>query len=361
MAHTTSSKKKPIRKIIPAQKPVQLRATLKSDDFYGYDFVLMVDYRTGRCKQLGGAVQAPAGLYQKNPLHVQALQQAAKHGIYHYEWSLPRGQKHVWYQTTCLALPRPGGQVEGIVSLSRDISQSGLAYTAPGLLKDGAAPRTFAQILLATRETEKKEISKALHDEIGSSAVMLTALLSLVRASVQAKNCKQALRDLKQLDEQLKASIERIKNVVVSLRPPSLENKGGLGGAVRDLLENISALSRIPYQFDYKEIEEQRCLSDNIKILLYRIVQEALTNIVKHARAKHIRVSLKQTGQHIRLDVCDDGIGFEPAKQQSLEHVGLLAMKDGVKLLGGKIAVKSAPGKGTRITVTCPCIIYGGK
>ena len=102
-------------------------------------------------------------------------------------------------------------------------------------------------------------------------------------------------------------------------------------------------------------------LSDKVKILLYRIVQEALTNTVKHARAKQIRVCLKQAGMNIRLEIADDGIGFEPKQQLSIEHVGLLAMRDSVELLGGTISVKSAPGKGTRITVVCPCVTYGGK
>ena len=165
---------------------------------------------------------------------------------------------------------------------------------------------------------------------------------------------------MEQLSKHIQEGIERIKNVVVSLRPPSLENKGGLGGAVRDLLENISALSHVPFTFDYDEVDVRNCLSDNVKILLYRIVQEALTNIVKHARAKHIRVSLKQSDLNIRLIVADDGVGFKTGRHLSIEHVGLLAMKDSVKLLGGTIAIKSAPGKGTRIEVTCPCATYGG-
>lgn len=326
----------------------------------GYDFILLVNKESGCGQVLNGRVPVK-GLYQKSPLHKAALEEAVKRGIYHYEWSVKNRRKQRLYQTTCVSLPRPDGRAGSVLSFSRDITDSYYAYVGADSLRDWSSPRTFAQILLATRETEKKEISKALHDEIGSSAVMLTALLSLVRASIKSGNRPQALRDLTQLDEQLKSSIERIKNVIVSLRPPSLENKGGLGGAIRDLLENISQLSRIPYRFDYDPVDERLCLSENVKILLYRIVQEALTNTVKHAHAKHIRVSLKQGGPRIRLEVWDDGVGFEPAQQLSIEHVGLLAMRDSVELLGGTISIKSAPGKGTRIEVSCPCIVYGGK
>ena len=228
------------------------------------------------------------------------------------------------------------------------------------MLREGSAPRTFSQILLAARETEKKEISKALHDEIGSAVVILTALLSLVKASVKEGNRKQALEDIAKLDVQIKNSVDRVKNIIVSLRPPSLENDGALGGSVQELLENISGYVHIPYTFDYDPATKENGISDSVKILLYRIVQEALNNIVKHARASKIYVLLARQGDQIRLVVEDDGIGFKPVKQRSIRKVGLLAMQDSVRLLGGTISIKSTPGKGTRIEVACPCVVYGG-
>ena len=334
---------------------------LRGKSFHGYEFVSLVDVRTKRSVCLGGNVRPAATLYRM-PMHALAIEKAVKQGIFHYEWSALRGKEQQLYQTTCVALSPEIGKATEVLVLSRNITRGFIPYTGPAAgLRDSFAPRTFAQILLASRETEKREISKALHDEIGSSAVMLTALLSLVRANVQTGNTKQALRDLAQLDTQIKQGVERIKNIVVSLRPPAIENQGGLGGAVRDLLENVSALSLIPYTFDYQEPNDTIGVSDNVKILLYRVVQEALTNLVKHARAKHISVSLKTVGTRIRLTVCDDGVGFVPAKQLSIKQVGLLAMKDSVKLLGGKISVKSAPGKGTHIAVSCPRVVYGGK
>ena len=331
------------------------------EQFYGYDFILLVDPHTLTFTQIGGRGRVAQTLYRNNPVHQEALAKALKRGVFHYEWTDLRGKSTTLYQTTCVALKAPDGRSSGVLSFSRDITQ-GMYVPDWGenVLQDSGSPRTFAQILLAARETEKKEISKALHDEIGSSAVMLTSLLSLVRAGVQAGNKRQVLSDLAQLDAQIKASVERIKNVVVSLRPPSLENKGGLGGAVRDLLENISAFSGVPHTFECDLEEDQQRLSDNVKIILYRIVQEALTNIVKHARAKHIRVDLKQIGGTVRLVVCDDGIGFKTSRQRSIEHVGLLAMRESVELIGGTITIKSTPDKGTRIEVSCPSFVYGG-
>ena len=361
MASKTTTKKKVIRKTTSTRRSVSFVDKRAHGLLVGYDFILLVNATSGKSIQLSGTTHQKEQLYQKESIHREALSHVLKKGIFHYEWTQTRAGENFLYQTTCIALQNPKGETQNVLSLSRDVTHTLLRYQSP---IDGAyekiMPRTFTQILLDTREMQKKEISKALHDEIGSNAVVLTALLSLVRASLQTGNEKQALHDLAQLDEQLKRSIDRLKNVIVSLRPLSLENKGGLGGAIRDLLENISAISHIPYSFDYDELPANMSVSEKVKILLYRIVQEALTNIVKHSHAKHMWVYLKKFGSKIRLLICDDGVGFRPTKQRSIEHVGLLAMKDSVKLLGGNIAIKSAPNKGTHIEVICPGFIYGG-
>lgn len=328
----------------------------------GYDLMCWIDFSTRRVTRLDKKPlkELAVTAYQKEPVHQQAFEETLKRGIHHYEWSCKKGEKPTLFQTTCVLLTGPMGNITGILALTRDITRGTGASSGKDVLKDWSAPQTFSQLLLAAREQEKKEISKALHDEVGSAAVILTTLLSLVKANVIKGKPKFALRDIAQLDTQLKESIERLKNIIVSLRPPSLENKGGLAGAMRDLLENISALSHFSYQFTQDELEDKMYVSDNVKILLYRIVQESLTNIVKHAKAKKVQVSLKQVRGKIRLVVQDDGIGFEVNASRSLRHVGLLAMKDSVELLGGELTIKSAPGKGTRVQVVCPSVVYGG-
>ena len=344
---------------------------IKGDDFKaiqshgvdGYDVVAVVDGPTRNItilSNVSGRVQAE-DLQESRAEHHRAFDQAFSGRIHHYEWGLEKADKQYFYQTTLIPLGGAHTGVTGVLALTRDITSWAGSYHGGELLREGSAPRTFSQILLAAREAEKKEISKALHDEIGSAVVILTALLSLVKASVKEGNRKQALEDIAKLDAQIKDSIGRVKNIVVSLRPPSLENDGALGGSIRELLENISSYVHIPFRFEYNDAVSENGISDSVKILLYRIVQEALNNIVKHARASHIYVLLERKGDEIHLAVEDDGIGFKQLKQRSIRKVGLLAMKDSVRLLGGTISIKSAPGKGTRIEVTCPCVVYGGK
>lgn len=343
---------------------IRSRAAVQSVEtgFHGYDFILLVDVATRKADILAGTNAVSfTHLYKKEKFHQQALAQAIERGVYHYEWNMPVSRSTTWFQTTCVALAQPDGKIKDVLCLSRDISRLGRIYAAGKNLQEWSSPKTFSQILLATREAEKKEISKALHDEVGSSSVILTALLSLVKANVKKGNTKRALRDIEQLDKQLKQGMERLRGIIVSMRPPTLDNPGGLCGALRDLLENIGHLSHLPYEFHCKAEDEEMGLTENVRILLFRIVQEALTNVVKHARAKHIVVSLKRTGSKVCLQVKDDGIGFNPKQTVSITHVGLLAMKDSVELLGGKLIIKSAPGKGTRIEVECPSVVYGGE
>lgn len=337
--------------------------SIKKNGVEGYDVVAVIDAQTRQVvifSNISGRI-TPEDLKEARSVHEKAFKQALAGYIHHYEWGLERADKHYFYQTTLIPLRGNKAKVSSILSLSRDISHWGGAYQGGDMLREGTPPRTFSQILLAAREAEKKEISKALHDEIGSAVVILTALLSLVKASVKEGDQKQALADIAKLDAQIKDSIDRVKNIVVSLRPPSLENDGALGGSIRELLENISGYVHIPYTFEYNPTSGENGISDSVKILLYRIVQEALNNIVKHARAKNIYVLLERTNDQIHLIVEDDGIGFRQMKQRSIRKVGLLAMKDSVRLLGGNISIKSAPGKGTHIEVVCPCVVYGGK
>jgi len=327
-----------------------------------YDWMWLVDLPSGKVHLLGKSplTEAQLGrLYKKEPLHRQALAKTQQQGMYHYEW-VQTGRPDILWQTTCIALVNRQGNISQLLSLSRDISSTAPYRGAAGL-RDWSAPKTFAQLLLAARENEKKSISKALHDEIGSAAVILTALLSLVKGDILKGKKQQALKDITNLDTQIKNYVENIKNIVVSLRPPTLDNQGGLRGAVQDLLDNIQHLHHIPYTFSYAPSLQKVTVSDNVRTLLFRIVQEALTNAIKHARAKHLTVRIGVKQQNILLSVQDDGIGFNTTQQRSLQQVGLQAMKESVELLGGTISIKSAIGKGTRICVSCPRVIYGGK
>lgn len=308
---------------------------------------------TGLCKELVHA----QGLHGQQLRRVQASGQLCQ-----YEWTMERNKKSYTHQTTLVPLTGANGQVNGIISATQDISSWG-AQSAPHILHErSTAPRTFAQILLSARETEKREIAKALHDEIGSASVMLAALVSIAKQSVQKGDCAQALADLGRLHQQIQSSMERLHAIIVTLRPPSLDTEGALRGSVEELVKEMCQLGRIRYRFECKGGLRERGISDTVKILLYRMVQEALTNVIKHAHASQVTVRLEQRKlAQLVLTVSDDGVGFKREKRLSVKHVGLLSMRDSIRSVGGTLTITTAPGRGTSIRAVCPSCVYEGE
>ncbi len=333
-------------------------ASVKEDGVEGYDIVYIADTKHKQVFLFG----TPKGAHVQSeidpsePVHSQAHEKAAQGEVVSYEWSACEGQNSCFFQSTLIPLRDTQGHIGSILGLVKNITDWAYTYSHTQFLKE-VGRRTFPQVLLMAREEERRQLSSALHDEIGSAAVILTSLLSMVKESVQNQDKTQALQDIAALDTQIKNSIERVKNIVVSMRPPNLEAVG-LTDALHDMVDNVCRYGNLKYTFSAQPLE-QTTLTDEVKIVLYRVVQESLNNILKHAQAGHVKVMLTQTQENILLLVEDDGKGFKQTKHQSIEHVGLLSMRDSVAYLGGKFTIKSEPGKGTRIEVTCPKVVYG--
>lgn len=300
-------------------------------------------------------------LQQPQGIHRAQLQKAFELcEVCHYEWHWEKGTDLCTNRTTLLPLTGPAGQVTEVMAITQDISQWGEHSRPHQVLHEGSTPKTFAQILLSARETEKREIAKALHDEIGTASVMLSALVNLTKQSVQKGDTAQVLADLDRLQTQTEQSMERLRTIIVTLRPPSLDTDGALRGSLETLIEDVCKLGRLSYRFSCATNMSEKGICDRVKILLYRIVQEALSNVVKHAHASEVNVTLKREKSHLLLTVRDNGDGFVRTKGSSIHHVGLLAMKNSVLLLGGRLTISSKLGKGTRIAAVCPCMVYEG-
>lgn len=332
----------------------------QSAQAYGYDLIYVANPETKKVFMFGGAEGFSVRMDGKDAsaVHGKAFKQALQGQPVRYAWSADSNGKTLYYQTALVPLFDDSGRVANILGLVRDISAHGRESLVGPLLKEPSG-RTFAQMLLAAREEEKRDISKALHDEIGTSAVVLTSLLSLVKDSVSSGNKKQALKDIAQLDGQIKNTIERVKNIIVSMRPPHLEDLG-LEGAARELLENFTALTGVKHELEL-DYQTDLPVAENACIMLYRVIQEGLNNVAKHAHAKLVKLLLRKTEKTATVRLEDDGVGFEPPRQRSIRQVGLLAMRDSAACLGGTFKITSKPGCGTVITVTCPRVVYGGR
>lgn len=207
---------------------------------------------------------------------------------------------------------------------------------------------TALRRLNETLEEEVQRIALALHDDAGQ--LMVAVHLSLDEAMRDMPSeVKARMSGVKAL---LGLVEERIRDLSHELRPAMLDHLG-LVPAVEFLAANFG--KRTGLQIKVESTLDGR-LPPQLAITLYRIIQEALTNVRRHARATRVRVHLSRRGNTIRCTVSDNGVGFDPAAtvQSALPGLGLLGIRERLSALGGKLRIQSAEGQGTRLEITAP-------
>jgi PAS domain S-box-containing protein len=208
------------------------------------------------------------------------------------------------------------------------------------------------QILLA-QEEERKQISRELHDEIAQILtgvkVQLTALA--LSASVRPRELRRQIAKTRRLIGQ---SIRVVHRFARNLRPPLLDDLG-LIPALRSYLKDLAHRKGLRIHFNaFAEIER---LDGIRRTVLYRVAQEALTNVIRHAHARHATVRILKMPDAVCLEIHDDGKSFAAERMLSAQrhgHLGLLGMRERVEMVGGRFAIEAAPGKGTRVTAEIP-------
>lgn len=211
----------------------------------------------------------------------------------------------------------------------------------------GEEMRNLSVRLRHVQEEERRTISRELHDEVGQK---LTALRMELRTLDRLRTAGHAeftgaLVQVKELAEQ---SLRMIRDIATGLRPSVLDDLG-LGPALHKQAREFSKRTGTPVSVT---IEGQfDGLTDRQRTYVYRIVQEALTNCAKHARARQVSICLLNQGEQIDLTVMDDGVGFDREKAAHA-GLGLIGIEERVRELGGVIAVQSAANRGTTISVT---------
>jgi len=158
--------------------------------------------------------------------------------------------------------------------------------------------------------------------------------------------------ELEEIAEQAQGNIQDIRRLIHDLRPAALDELG-LGAALREYAARWQKEYGIEVSLTLPPVEEER-LPVAVETALFRIVQEALANAARHARAKGVQIRLSREGTQVNLHVSDDGQGFDPSAPRAATHVGLWSMRERAIQFGGEARIESAPGQGTRITITLP-------
>jgi signal transduction histidine kinase len=209
--------------------------------------------------------------------------------------------------------------------------------------------RLVRQVLQAT-ESERTRIASDLHDGPIQQLAVLAYSVHRVRRRMARGDRPGAEALLDELEEGLAEQVAGLRRLMTELRPPILDDSG-LEQALREHVERVGGEAGITASCD---VRLPHRLDRELETVLYRVAQEALTNVVKHSRAREVRVTLGVTGQSVVLTVRDDGTGFDPSRTGEFlrdGHFGLTGMRERVALLGGDFEVTSTPGQGTTLQV----------
>jgi two-component system sensor histidine kinase UhpB len=211
----------------------------------------------------------------------------------------------------------------------------------------------MSEQVLAAQEDERKRIARELHDE---TAQALTTLLIRLRILERARTSSDMRGQINELREVTAQTLEAVRKLAVELRPATLDDLG-LVAALEAYTESYSSRNSVGVVFRADGFEDGAGrLPSQIELVLYRVVQEALTNAAKHATAHQVRVDLSRTPDEVLASVEDDGAGFDVEEMmRSRERgLGLFGMQERLALVGGQLVIDSSPGSGTRIHARVP-------
>lgn len=208
--------------------------------------------------------------------------------------------------------------------------------------------------IIRAQEEERWRVAREIHD--GPAQTMANLVL---RAEICEKLLEVGRNDVRdelaRLKELVKESLRELRRIIFNLRPMALDDLG-LVPTLNRYLENLREQEAVPLHLTVKGVESR--MSSSKEVALFRMVQEAVNNARKHARASRIDVTIGFAGDRVHVTVEDNGVGFDlnalQAEWLDRQHFGLMSMKERIELLGGEFAVSSVPGKGTRIVARVP-------
>jgi signal transduction histidine kinase len=241
-------------------------------------------------------------------------------------------------QTT--ALKSAGEQQQKVLQQERDLLERQVRERTATLAE-------LATHLQLVREEERGHLARELHDELG--ALLTAAKLDVARLKSRlGTQSPEVSQRLQHLTESLNSGIALKRRIIEDLRPSSLSNLG-LTASLEILAREFSERSGVEITTGLEQVD----LDESRQLTVYRLVQESLTNVGKYAEAKQVEISVRNYGNHVEVDIKDDGKGFDVGDIRPSTH-GLAGMRHRVEAAGGRLTVSSAPGSGTRISAVLP-------
>ena len=248
----------------------------------------------------------------------------------------------------------PDGKVTHYVALKEDITER--KKTEASLREHAEQLRALSRRVLEVQEAERRRLAVELHDELGQ---LLTAIKINLQSNERFRS--QAPDELNVENIRIvEDALQQVRRLALALRPSMLDDLG-LAPALRWMAEQNAQRSGFAVQLYTDRLHDR--LAPDIEIACFRIVQEALTNIVRYAQAKHVKISLLEEGSMLVLVVTDDGCGFDVAAMKAGAlaggSMGVLGMQERAALIGGQLDIQSTPGAGSTLRMQCPMRLRG--
>jgi signal transduction histidine kinase len=245
------------------------------------------------------------------------------------------------YLRQSTALELAGARQQQVLQQERDLLERQVRERTATLAE-------LATHLQEVREEERGHLARELHDELGALLTAAKLDVARLKSRLGPQVSPEVLQRLQHLTDSLNSGIALKRRIIEDLRPSSLANLG-LTASLEILAREFSERSGIEVAAGVEAVD----LDEPRQLTVYRLVQESLTNVGKYAEAKQVDISVRNYGNHVEVDIKDDGKGFDVSQVRPSTH-GIAGMRHRVEASGGHLTVVSAPGKGTRISAVLP-------
>ncbi len=256
----------------------------------------------------------------------------------------------IWLEVNKLPLHDAHGRVIGLLGTCQNITERKRADDE--LRASRERLQVLSRQLLNAQEAERRHIARELHDQIGQSLTAMKLNLKALQPTARETSAHTILHETIAIVDQ---TLEQVRNLSLDLRPSMLDDLG-LAAALRWYLDRQARRAGFAVQFTAESRDSG--VSKEIETTCFRVAQEIVTNIARHAHARHVRMELRQLDTELELFVQDDGVGFDLAEVRERTtrgtSLGLLGMQERVLIAGGRLDLQSAPSRGTEVRVRFP-------
>jgi PAS domain S-box-containing protein len=211
--------------------------------------------------------------------------------------------------------------------------------------------RSLSSRLITIQEEERKRIARDVHDELGQGLTALKLNVAALAQSLPPDAADGAKRDIERINDLIDENIHEVRRIAAELRPTAIDDFG-LVAAVQLATENFQVQSGVETEVSIHP--DEIAAPPASSIVIYRILQEALTNVARHARATRVEVRLRQSEHAIVLEVRDNGVGISEEQLGRADALGLIGMRERASLIGGEVRVEGVPGRGTIVSLRAP-------